>query len=82
MVRSCDRLLQLLTGPQAITDPAAIEAALEAIELLRVLEGYLKGAGERFAISAATFDNLEHRTAVLGHIADVVAELREQRLCA
>jgi len=81
MVDTCDRLLLLLTGPEAVTDPAATEAALEAIEILRVLEGHLKGAAGKAPIDEAMFDCVRRRAEVSSHISDVVGVLHEEGLC-
>lgn len=81
MVNTCDRLLLLLTGPEAVTDPAAAEAVLEAIEVLQVLEGRLKGAGGTLAVDDGMFEQVRRRSEVASLISDVVGTLREEGLC-
>jgi len=81
MVDTCDRLLSLLTGPEAVADPMAAEAALEAIELLQVLEGYLKGTADRLPIDAALFRPSRHQAEVSNHVTDVFRVLNEQGFC-
>jgi hypothetical protein len=81
MVNACDRLLLLLTGPEAVTDPAAAEAALEAIEILRVLEGHLKGAAGNAVIDEGMFDRIRRRSEVSNHISEVVGILRDEGFC-
>lgn len=81
MVRTCDRLLELLTGPRALTDPEAADAAREAIALLQLLESQLSGAADGFVLDDSALDNLQHRTAVLEHVNEVLAVLCELGLC-
>ncbi|HJW23718.1 MAG TPA: hypothetical protein VJ576_02375 [Rhodocyclaceae bacterium] len=80
MVKTCDRLLSLLTGPHAVTDPAAAEAALEAIGLLQTLEGQLKGAASHPGIDQAALGRFRHWPEVSLHVTDVFQVLREEGL--
>lgn len=78
MVNTCDRLLRLLTGPQALQDPVAANAALQAIELLQVLESRLRGATGKEGIASDGFEHFLHDDRVSDYVAEVFGVLREE----
>lgn len=80
MVAACDRLLLLVTGATALSSPEGQEAALEAIELLAKLEGWLKSNlnSEPPMLSEEGLRSLVHRTKVLEHLAPVFDALRQR----
>lgn len=81
MVETCDQLLRLLTGRRAFEVGAEQqEAALEALDLLASLEGWLKSsAGQELPVLPdAALEQLRHRALVLKHVAPVLALLVAQ----
>ena len=81
MVETRDQLLRLLTGRRALEGgPEQQEAALEALDLLARLEGWLKScAGQVLPVApAVAFEQLRHRALVLKHVAPVLALLVAQ----
>ena len=78
MVDTVDRLLLLLTGPHAVTDPEHKEAALEAFGLLTRLESWLSTKDSFPQLHEQALANLQHRIEVLEHINRVILVLQER----
>lgn len=79
MVAACDRLLLLVTGPRALSSAEGQAAALETIELLAKLEGWLKSNLDSPPpmLAEEGLQTLQHRVQVLDHLTPVLSALQE-----